>query len=73
MIGAERVLKLRSLNFGTRMNSQICIPMTLMNWNKIFPTRFFRKYRARSTMMKMNCINNVIKKVTGILFSSKYD
>lgn len=54
MTGADRALKLRSLNFGTKMKSQICIPMTLMNWKRIFPTKFFRKYSARSTMMKTN-------------------
>lgn len=73
MTGALRALKLRSLNFGTKMNSQMCMPITLMYWNTILPSKFFRKYSARSTMMKMNCSKSVIKNVTGILFSSKYD
>lgn len=62
-----------SLSFGTKKNNQMCIPITVMNWNAILPCKFFLRYNARSTMIKTNCSSNIIKKATGILFSSRYD
>lgn len=60
----------RSLSNGTKKNNQMCIPMTVMNWKMILPAKFFRKYSARSTIMDTNWRSNMIKKATGILFSS---
>lgn len=73
MTGGSLVLKLRSLNIGTRKNSQMCMQITDTNWKIILPIRFLRRYSARSTMIKTNCSSNMIKNAIGILFSCRYD
>lgn len=49
------------------------MPMTVTNWKIIFPAKFLRRYKALSTIIETNCNSNIIRNVTGILFSSKYE
>lgn len=62
-----------SLNTGTKKNNHICMLTTVTNWKIIFPAKFLRRYKALSTIIETNCNSNIIRNVTGILFSSKYE